>query len=441
MCPMRLCLPRLGALAFAFVGQLKAQASNEVMWCEVPGANATAVAVLWQHGLDDDEPSQVGACRVLAECRLDRARRAVPAITASGLQVCADAVTVFASGAASARLQLAAFLAALLDDTLSMQDEELSLSIARAALAADDAEFLYPGPVLQTRLRLRLCRGTSAARPVAGSAPAMAALTPGQVRELLLVPVAVRLGVLGAIPPELRRAVEGLPARAVHARKPERAVDAVVAVGNAIEYETHDRVDSPFVAVGFRAPSGDQLPAFALAIEVARARTRRLPMRAGQAMGRAPVVGWSWLHGDPVVVFCRRGADFVQLRPGERVEADIAAERDATVAELESILQNLRREPPTARELADALSALQLELALQPLSPDRQSALAANAAVLPWRLQVLLLGARRGIDKTALASATPAAVHASLASVLDPAGACWHGLMPVPRSDVGWIRR
>jgi hypothetical protein len=178
------------------------------------------------------------------------------------------------------------------------------------------------------------------------------------------------------------------------------------------------------------------LPAFALGIEVARARTRRLPLRFWQAMGRAPTVGWSWLYGDPVVVFCRRGADFVKLRPGERVEADMEAERDATIAELDSILQNLRQQPATARELAEARSALQLELALQPLPPG-QSAAAANAG----RLQVLLLGACRGIDKTALQAVTPERVHAVLTSVLDPAGACWHGLMPVARSDVGWIRR
>jgi hypothetical protein len=433
------------ALAFALlgqlVGQLAAQAGNEVMWCEVPGANATAVAVLWQHGLDDDEPSQVGACRVLAECRLERARAVVPAIAVSGMQVCGDATLVFASAASSQWPQLAAFLRALLDDALPMQDDELSLLIARAALAADTAEFLDPGPVLQTRLRLRLCRGTRAARPVAGSAPAMAALTPAQVRGLLQVPVAVQLGVLGAIPPELRRAIS-LPERAVHARKPESTAEAAVAVvQNAIEYETHSRVDSPFVAVGFRAPRSDLLPAFALGIEVARARTRRLPVRFGQAMGRAPIVGWSWLHGDPVVVFCRRGADFVQLRPGEHVEADMESARDATIAELESILQNLRQQPPTARELADARSALQLELALQPLTPDKQSALAGSPAALPGRLQVLLLGACHGIDKTALEAVTREGVTAVLASVLDPAGACWHGLMPVPRSDVGWTRR
>ena len=432
---------RFRTLALLFASQLAAQAGNDVMWSEVPGASATAVAVLWHHGLDDDEPKQVGACRVLAECRLERARAAVPAVAASGMQVCSDATIVFASGPSSASAHLAAFLAALLDDTLPMEDDELALWIARAALAADTAEFLDPGPVLQTRLRLRLCRGTNAARPVAGSAPAMAALTPAQVRQLLVVPVAIRLGVLGAVPSDLRRAVEGLPASVAPARKPERPADAAAAVANAIEYETHTRVDSPFVAVGFRAPRSDQLPAFALGIEVARARTRRLPLRFGQAMGRAPIVGWSWLHGDPVVVFCRRGADFVQLRPGERVEADMETERDATIAELETILQNLRREPPTARELADALGALQLELALLPPSPDRQSAAAANGAALPGRLQVLLLGACRGIDRTALAAATPAAVHAVLASVLDPAGACWHGLMPVARSDVGWLRR
>src|SRR5262245_45365224 len=229
---MSRCPSSIRALAFALlgqlVGQLAAQASNDVMWYEVPGANATAVAVLWQHGLDDDEPSQVGVCRVLAECRLERARAAVPAIAVSGLQVCGDAALVFASAASSQWSQLAAFLRALLDDTLPMQDDDLSLLIARAALAADTAEFLEPWPVLQPRLRLRLCRGTKAARPVGGSAPAMSALTPAQVRELLQVPVAVRLGVLGAIPPELRRAIT-LPARGLQARKPEPAVEAAVA--------------------------------------------------------------------------------------------------------------------------------------------------------------------------------------------------------------------
>ncbi len=430
--------------AFVLASPPSAQDVPALLWHEVPAANATALAVLWQHGFDDDDPANCGAARVLAECRLERARATVPAIKTSGMQVGGDAAVVFAVATAGAWADAMAFVAALLDDSLPMADDQLALVIARTALAADDGEHLYAGLVLQSRARATLCRGTRLARPVAGSAPAIAALSPARVRELLRTPVAVRVAGLGALPPALREAVARLPLPATASPVPAAVRRAVAAApaGQAIVFEPHPRCDAPFLAAAFLAPPRELLPAFAVGIEVARARAQQQwKARRFEVLARAPFVNWSWLHGDPVVVFCRRGVDGVKLLPGERAKADAAGEATATAAEIEGLLANLRRVPPAAAELAEAKRVLHLELSLLPTTPAGQAAFLGDGALLPGRLQVLMLGRFRGIDATAVAAVTEAAVAAVLGEVLAPERACWCGLMPLPRSNVGWLPR
>ncbi|MEO6597231.1 MAG: hypothetical protein ABIP94_21015, partial [Planctomycetota bacterium] len=387
---------------------------------------------------DDDASAECGAARVLAECRLERARAEVPGTLASGMQVGADASVVFVVADGSSCARAAAFVEALLDDTRSIDDDLLARVIARTALAADDAESLYPGLALQSRARLALCSG-SAARSTAGSARAIQALAPARARELLRVAVPRRGWGLGLLPEALRASLAMALTGPVAI--PQNSRTAAAQAIAAPEFVPHARVDSPFVAAAFLVPSSEQLPAFAIGVEVARARAwRRFRAMGREAMARAPFVSWSWLAGDPLVTFCRRGFDPRKLWPGEQAAADAEAERIAVQAELQGLLEDLRRVPPSAQELASAVRCLEVELAVAPASAGN-AVTAGESALLPGRIQARLLAAQRGIDVAALAAVQASELHDVLRSTLAAERAWWGGLMPYPLPGVGWSSR
>ena len=63
-----------------------------------------------------------------------------------------------------------------------------------------------------------------------------------------------------------------------------------------IEQHPHTRLDGPFAALAFAVGEGADLPALAVAVEVAKMRAARdLRLRGSEASARAPFVGWSWL--------------------------------------------------------------------------------------------------------------------------------------------------
>jgi hypothetical protein len=103
------------------------------------------------------------------------------------------------------------------------------------------------------------------------------------------------------------------------------------------------------------------------------------------------------------------------------------------------LLADLVQVPPTAAELATAVRSLQGELAV-PAAAGGATVVALDGAVLPWRLQALLLGGLRGVDAKALSAVDAAAVHAVLAEALG--GPLWWGtLLPRQQDGVGWPRR
>lgn len=431
---------RAGFALVALLAPAAGQAAAGWTFHPVPEANAVALGVLWQHGFDDDAPAECGAARVLAECRLRRARAAAPDVLASGLQVLADASIVFVLVERQHSRRGVAFVAALLDERLPLGDDDLALAQARAALDADDAEFLWPGLVLQSQARRALCAGQPAWRAAAGSAVAIQALTRARIGALLAAPVAATGMVLGAVDAELREALATLPLPGGARSAPPAAVAPPSPVaGTSIE---HDRVNAPTVGAAFAVPQGVDLAAFALGVEVARARAQqRFRFRANEGVARTPFVSWSWLHGDPVLLFCRRGVSPKRMLPGERGGVPAAAESAATRRELEALLTDLREVPPTADEVRAAQRGLRMELALAPVGPETLAALAGTAEALPGRLQVLLLAAHRRIDGVALENATPAAVHAALVAALAPAAAYWAELLPRPQASLAWRPR
>lgn len=430
----------IAALVAALSGVASPAQQQRFVWHEIPGATATAVALLWQQGYDEE--SVPGAAAVLAECRLLRARAAVPALLASGQLVTGDATVIFGLVGGADPAAPAAFVQALLDDEAPLADDTLALVVARAALAADDVESVYPGTTLEAAARRRLLVG-AARRAPAGDAAAIAKLQPAVVRARLREPVLVGGGALGAASAAARASLAAvvwpaLPAAPPGPRAPVAALAA--APSTTMPVATHPRIDGPFVAAAFVAPPPAEWPVFAVAVEILRARaSRRLRLRGPEVLGRAPLVRWSWLEAEPLLLCCRRGRDGEELLPGQVAAADAAAEAGAARRELEDLLVSLRDEPPTAAEVAAAVRLLYAELSLP--GGEALHQLGRLPRALPGRLQTWLLVRQRGIDVDALSLVTPAMVAATLAASVAAERAAWFALVPVARADRGWVPR
>jgi hypothetical protein len=401
----------------------------------IAGGKGAAVAVAWLHGGGVAPGHDLGVAAVLAQVRLARAAAVAPRVQASvhvdGAVACIVGVTAAAQAAS-----LAPFAAALLDDGAAMGDDAIAAAIARAALQADDQEFLVPAGVLARRVG----RHFGGAEPGSGSA-AMLALAPADVRERLRVPVPTLARARGAIPAEVAAALAALPLSVGELPRPalRAAATATAAAGSAppaLHTEVHSRVDQPFVVAAFAAPPAPHAAAFAVACEVARARAiRRFPLRGSEPRAGTWFVAWAWLAGDDCVRFHRRGCDPVKLLPGERA-SDVAAECEATAAELRAFLADLRERPPTAEEVGRAQATVLAETGLSMAA--RQS---ADPAVLGGRLRASLLASVRGIDAEAVGAVTPATAAAALAATLAEAGACWWALLPAAIPGIGWRPR
>lgn len=430
----------LAAMMFASIAA--AQSRPLTLLKNIDGANAIAVGVLWSHGYDDDSAVECGLARVLAKCRLERAQRAVPGCLASGLHVGADYGLAFAVVGRADQKRALLFLKALIDEGSGEQwsDDQLALIVARIALAADDAEFLYPGSALLSRARKHLGRGTAIARPPVGIASAIAKLTPSRVREALRLPVPMCVACLGVIDADFAKSVEALPIPRLELSVRGAQACVEVSAGSGVSEVENDRADSPYVSVAFAVPPGRDRAAFALGIEVATARAfRRWRYRGLEQWARAPFVAWSWLHADALVQFSRRGEDPRQLLPGERPEAKASDEVRATKAELEMFLDDLRTVPPSKRELEIARNALRSRWRFA--EAGEVSAWASEPATYPGRLQVLLLAAHHGVDVARLDTLTTDSVHAALKRVLQSERGSWHALLPASSLSYGYRRR
>jgi len=426
------------AIAALLCGSSVAQTQQLFVLQHVEGANALAVGVLWAHGYADDEASDCGLARVLATRRLDRARRAVPSCLATGMHVGSDYGLVFGVVGRDDRERALQFLNTLLDETTDAStDDELALTIARVALHADDAEFLYPGSLLASRARKEVGAGTAIERPAAGIAAAIAKLTPARVRAELRRPAPMRVACLGNLDEKLRAGVHKLPVP--HLEHPafapllcnERTAAAPVST------QLHDRIDSPYVAAAFALPHGLDRASLAVGVEIATARAfRRWRYRGFEQQARAPFVAWSWLHQDPLLHFCRRGENPRQLLPGERSQANADDEAGATAAELQAYLQDLRTNKPSQQELQLARASLQRRLGFAESSPW-----AKEPATYPGRLQVLLLATHHRVAVARLDTVSADSVHAALKQVLAQGRGSWHSLVPANSTSYGYRQR
>ena len=403
----------------------------------LPDAAVVAFAVVWRHGLHDDQGELAGLARTLLACRLQRARAAVPDVTASGGDVDAStsvAWVVVDRAAADAALR---FLQALADDSMALPDDGLALAQARAALAADDEAFVLPGTVLVARAQRHWFVGV-AATPTrtepATVVAAMQALPNARVRELLRVQRPRRIGALGAFTTaqwEVAAKLATTGDDAAFARTPMQPNGAA----GALASEVHSRIDAPFVTAA--VPVADEpLPVLAMAVAVARGRAdRRWQQRAIEAVARAPFVAWSWLADEPLVLVHRRGFAHRRLLPGERAAA-AAAEAAATQGEVLALLADLQQRPPSAAELDTARRSLRREFAIDGAAIAAGESRGASLW-LPARLRACV----RGIDVSACDRVTAADVHQLWQRRFAGDRVSWHALLPVPRDGFGFSPR
>ena len=406
----------------------------------VAGAAATAVGVLFPRGFYDDPPGRSGQAAVTAAVRLELGLAAAGGALASGSRVGADYGIVFAVFGPGEREPAARFLGAVTGRAREVGDDTLRLAAARVALAADDAEHLYPGDVLMTGARARLGADTPLSRPVSGVAAECVAWTPASLRRILSEPPVARAAVLGAVDDAWVAAISAVtwPRTASEVRGDVVCPQGFVA--HEMTTRASQRSDSPYVGVAFAAPGRKERASFALAVEVARSRAfARLKLRGPELFARAPLVRWSWLQADPVLLFCRRGEDPVQVLPGRRAEASIDQEVAATRRDLEQLLEDLRTRAPSDAELRAARETLAAQLAAPGL--EQEQPWAREPATYPGKLQLLLLRPHHAVEMDRLVAATAADVAATLARFLAPGRASWHAVVPRPRESLGYRRR
>lgn len=416
-------------MASGLVDGVAAQAHGDFAWRELPGAAQLAIGFAWEPSSSANRP---GVARLLAECRLVRARAAAPSVRNCVVHVDADRSCVVGVVEAADVAGASFFLAALLDDTAPLSDDTIATLAARVALAADDAATLYPGDVLAARAASAFGIATQTEVERLG----LLDIPPASVRELLLAPINLHGVGVGSVSESMRQMARGL---AWPPPSPEWSGAGVAAEGPRTEglgSELHARSDAPWVMAAFAAPLAVPKPALAVALEVARARAvRAMRSRGAEAGARAPFVAWSWLDGDRLVRFHRRAMDPMQRLPGEREQGDAAFAAATARAELERLLTDLRTNAPSAAECDAARERLLAEHGLELRSRH------PVAELLPGIAVVELLRSHRGIDRAALASVTPAEAHAALVAVLVADRACWHELLPLPRMGHHWPRR
>lgn len=415
-------------------------AQAPVAWRELAGATSTAVGVLFGEGLDDDPAGRSGLAAVTATARLERGRRGGAPLLASGVKVGADYALVFCVVAADQHDRAAAFVDAVRGGGAALTDDALEILIARAALAADDAEFLYPGDVLMTRARRRLADEAARARPPLGRASECSELRPADIRRHLAAATPQRVAVLGAVSTAWRAAFAAMDLGSGPCPPRGDVVFTAPSTALPVTQDSSDRADSPYVGAAFPAPPAARRAAFALGLEVAKARAfRSMKLRGRELFARAPFVRWSWLEAEPIVMFYRRGEDPVTLLPGQRRKASVEDEVAATRRELEALLADLRDRPPSGAELAAARALLLSSVALP--EPGERAEWVTEPATYPGRLQAMLLTAHHGVDAAALSSVTAADVAEVLRAALAPANASWHLVAPRERARFGFHRR
>ncbi|MEC7584157.1 MAG: hypothetical protein VYE77_07550 [Planctomycetota bacterium] len=349
----------------------------------LPAARAQAITVVWPNEFRRDPNAEKALALAVAGFRLQRARVGLPEGARASVEVL-DGMTLY-----HLRLPVGSDLAAKwLSGLMQRPDpdddsDNLQLALARNALAADDASWLFPGPVLRSRARIALASGTAAGADLLGSPTflqhcPLAELADAVGRE---PGSPLRVVVVGHLDgaEALRKSVEAIkPHEQSHGRHTSLPVEA--------SFSEHPRVDGAFVgaAIATPRPSAEAIP-FALMVELVRERAAEQfgSYRGGEAAAQAPFVTYSFLTGGSVLLICRRGPNF--------------SDNELPREEIERLLQSFRESPPRTGALQAAVLRVQAEWAVPPWAPRQVQALVQNPEGLAPRARSLALLGHWGV--------------------------------------------
>lgn len=302
-------------------------------------------------------------------------------------------------------------------------------SLALSALAADDAQWLYPGETLQGTIRLAAFapadprssgllgdpKALLVARPE-GFVASLAAPPPGGL-VVACVGAARHCDTLAAA---LAAIACGPSPEAAQPPSP-RLPDAT-----PLAFVEHPRIDAHYVACAMPAPAAPLTLARLCAVEVLRirARARYQTPRGNEALARAPFVQHEALLGDPLLVLFRRGVH--------------GSSADLPRRELEELAGSLVL-PTQVAEFAAAAAIVRAEHAAPPYADGQLAALRAAPAAAATRARSLVLRSRAGLGDAAvraLAELRPADVDAELRAFA-AAPKFWAGLAPKSVDPLG----
>ncbi len=396
---------------------------HELAVAVVKGQGADALAVAWPHPTASRPEARRGLAHAAALFRARAADLVLPPGAMTSFEVGEDA-TVFAVVLDGEALRLAPrWIGALAAAAAAVPAaaDGLAVALARAALAADDAEWLYPGEIFASAARRAF--GFASLR---GSAAELQNLPPATFAAALASPPAAPLRVAivggGTSRDAVAEALAAIAVATVAAGQESVAASApnAAVVLPAPEWLPHPRVDAAYCAAAVAAPRADIRFALGIAVLRGRADSQFGDNRGRESLARAPFVQFDGLQGDPIVLFCRRSR---------------GALVDSARGEITSLLDGMLTVPPSGEELRRAQSLLLAEWAVPPWSPVQAQLLAevppamrARATALCW----LRLRSLDGVVTAAITQATPETVHAAVAPCLAPARRWWTGLVPLP---------
>ncbi len=302
-------------------------------------------------------------------------------------------------------------------------------SQALAALAADDADWLYPGEALHGMARRAMfAAGDARAIGALGDASFLLSMPRESFVAALQAPVSggLRVAIVGD-----RSAFDAVEAALLEIgcespKSERRLLPLPQQEPSPLAFAPHPRIDAHYVACAFHAPQGPVSMARLVAIEVVRirARTRFQSPRGNESLARAPFVQNDPLLGDPLLLLFRRGVH--------------GASADVPRRELEELAAAIAL-PTQAAEFAGALAVVRSEWAAPPYGEGMLAALRVAPAAIATRARALVLRSLGGIgdaDVVAAASLQPADVDAEL-QILSAARRAWFGLAPTHTDPLG----
>lgn len=274
--------------------------------------------------------------------------------------------------------------AALLAGELPLTDDLAARARAAAALRADDALEVFPGPQLAARARRLLLRGEPAGRQIEGIAAELAAVDRARLESWARAHVGPGNALAVVFAPAAEAALAA-DVRATLGAIDRRVAAAAVTTHDALPpppaETSSERVAAPYGGYALLAPAvGDERHlAFLVAMDVLarHAWAAFRDPRGGESQGRASPFSFRFHEGERVVLLVRRGRD-----------GDPAA---AVRAELDRFLDRIARASVALEEVAVAAGNVARILGFPPYDEIVAAQLRQPAGMFA-RARLLLFG-------------------------------------------------